>query len=51
MSVLSGTKNCVKRPVRTNGKVDVHKDELLIRIQEAVDELGDAEQLQLQIYG
>ena len=32
---------------RTNGEVDVHEDKLLISIQQAVDELGDAEELQL----
>ena len=32
---------------RTNGKVDVHEDKLFIRVQQAVDELGDAEELQL----
>ncbi len=32
---------------RTNGEVDVHEDKLLIRVQQAVDELGDAEELQL----
>ena len=40
---------CVKSERgHTYGKVDVHKDKLLVRIQKAIDELGDAEQLHLR---
>lgn len=42
-----GRTNVLVREV-TYGKVQVHAHELLVRLQQAVDELGDAEQLDLR---
>lgn len=37
-----------QRTPLTYGEVNVHKDKLFVRVQEAIDEFGYAEKLQLQ---